>query len=436
MYSIPMQMLLILVLVIVNGVLAMSEAAFVAARKARLKGWANEGNAKAAAALELANTPNLFLSTAQIGITAVGILSGAIGGTTIAKTLAIQLGQISWLAPYSEAVAVAIVVICITYLSLVIGELVPKRLALHSSERIACAVAGPMRTLSRITSPIIHLLSLSTEFVLRAFGVLTSAEPPVTEGEIKVLIEQATQAGVFEETEQDMLEGVFRLNDRRIGALMTPRTDIAWLSIDDTVDEIRHLVSSERHNLFPVCQGDLDNVLGVVRAKDLLVTSLASQSIDLKEALHAPIFIPESTLASNVLELFKKSELHLALVIDEYGGLQGMVTINDILEEIVGDIEMDRPQAVQRQDGTWLFDGMLPVHDFKEILRIKSLPGEEREHYQTLGGFIMMRLGRVPAVTDSFQWGGLRFEVMDVDGRRVDKVLVVQVGPDTTSSDT
>ncbi len=429
MSDLTFEIIFIILLIIANGVFAMSEIAIVSARKARLQQWVNEGNVKARVALELASSPNRLLSTVQIGITLIGILAGVFGGATIAEKLAVRLGSIPLLAPYSGAIALGIVVLGITYLTLVIGELVPKRLALHNAERIACTVAAPMRVLSRIASPAVHLLSISTDTVLRILGIRPVAEPPVTEEEINILIEQGMKAGAFEEAEKDMVEHVFRLGDLRAGALMTPRTEIFWIDIDDSPEEIRKKIVESDHSRFPVCQGSLDNVLGIVQVKDLLSRNMAGKLTDLKSSLRRPLFVPESTHALKVLELFKQSGIHISLVTDEYGSIQGLVTLNDILEEIVGEIpsieERAEPLAVQREDGSWLLDGMLPAADLKEIFQIKKLPGEGI--YQTLGGFVLMQMGRIPSVGNHFEWGGLRFEVVDMDKNRVDKVLVMPV---------
>ena len=418
------ELLIILTLMIVNGLFAMSEMAVVSARKARLQQWAQEGNPKARSALEMANTPGRFLPTVQIGITLVSMLAGAFSGATLAERLSEPLSRLPWLATYSKAVSVVIVVVGITYLSLVIGELAPKRLALQNPERIACAVAGPMQQLSTLTGPLVRLLSASSGLVLRLLGIPPSPDLPVTEEEIKVLLEQATRAGVFEAAEQDMVEGVFRLTNRRVSALMTPRTEIAWLDVDDTLDEIQRKVADAPHARYPVCRGNLDDVLGVVRIRDVLLHALTCQPVDLKALLLSPLFVPESTLASRALELLKQSGVRMALIVDEHGSLQGLLTINDIVEEIVGDIEADRPRALARKDNSWLVDGRLPIYEFKALFGLRSLPGEERDNYQTLGGFIMMQLGRIPAAGDHFRWGGLYFEVLGMDGRRVDKVLV------------
>jgi putative hemolysin len=427
MSDITFQIIFIIFLTIANGVFSMSEIAIVSARKARLQQWVNEGDAKASVALDLANSPNRLLSTVQIGITLIGIVAGVLGGATIAEELSARMSSIPLFAPYSEAIALGMVVLGITYLTLVIGELVPKRLALHNAERIACTVAAPMRMLSRIASPVVHLLSISTDAVLRILGIRPIAEPPVTEEEINILIEQGMKAGTFEKAERDMVEHVFRLGDLRAGALMTPRTEIVWLDIDDSPEEIRRKITDSGHSRFPVGQGSLDNILGIVQVKDMLGRNMAGKPADLKASLRRPLFVPESTHALKVLELFKQSGIHISLVVDEYGSIQGLVTLNDILEEVVGDIpsveELEEPLAVQREDGSWLLDGMLPVNDFKEIFDIKEMPGEGI--YQTLGGFVLMHVGRIPAVGNHFEWGGLRLEVVDMDKNRIDKVLVM-----------
>jgi putative hemolysin len=415
----------IFLLTIANGVFAMSEAAVISARKAKLQQQANQGNARAQAALNLANEPSRFLSTVQIGITLIGIFSGAIGQATLSANLALWLNKIPLLAPYSEPLSTLLVVLGLTYLSLVVGELVPKRLALNNPERIAGLVAGPMQLLSIIALPVVKLLSFSTENLVRLLGVRPSDEPPITEEEIKVLLEQGTLAGIFEEAEQNMVSAVFRLHDQRAGDLMTPRPDIIWLDLDDEPANIIETITHHPYSRFPVSQGDLDNVVGVVQAKDLLSHSLTGQPLDLPACLKPALFIPESVEISTALELFKKSDLPQALVLDEYGGTQGLVTLTDIMEALVGGVEADQPQAVQREDGSWLLDGGLDVDQFKELFEIGALPDEERGYYQTLGGLVMMCLGRIPTVGDHFNWRNLRFEVMDMDGKRVDKVLVM-----------
>ncbi len=442
MSSITFEILIILVLIIANGVFSMSEMAIVSARKVRLQQLANQGDAKARAALKLAESPNHFLSTVQVGISLIGILTGAFGGATIANRLAVYVKLVPLLAPYSEPISFGIVVLIITYLSLIVGELVPKRLALNNPERIASNVAIPMRALSAIASPMVYLLSASTDLILRVLGITASTDPQVTEEEIKILIEQGTEAGTFEEAEQDMVERVFRLGDRPVSYLMTPRPDIVWLDLDDSPEENRQKMVDSAYSRYPVCQGGLDNVLGVIPVTDLLARSFRGEPLDLTIGLRQPVFVPESTRGLKVLELFKQTITHMALVVDEYGVIQGLVTLNDIMSEIVGDVPstdgQDQPQAVQREDGSWLLDGMLPVEEFLELFGMEEWESDERGSYQTLGGFVITHLGRIPAAADHFEWQSMRIEVMDMDGNRVDKVLVVPKGNkslDTTKPD-
>jgi magnesium and cobalt exporter, CNNM family len=422
------ELALVILLILANGVFAMSETAFVSARRVRLQQWANEGNAKAAAALEFVNSPNRLLSTVQLGITLIGILAGAFGGATIAGALAEKIHAIAWLAPYSDALALALVVIAITYLSLVIGELVPKRIALNNPERIAMVMVRTMQVLSAISSPFIRLLSLSTEGILRLIGLRPSSEPPITEEEINVLIEEGTQIGTFEAAEQDMIERIFRLGDRRVSALMTHRPDIIWLDVNDPLLDITQTIRESTYSRFPVCDGSLDNVLGMLHVKDLLLQYMVGQPLDLKAALQTPLYVIDNTSTLKVLELFKQTGQQAALVIQEYGDIEGLITLNDILEAIVGDIssldDLDHPQVVQREDGSWLLDGMLPIDELKDILHVRTLPEESSGDYETLAGFMLTELGRIPAPADHFEWDRFRFEVMDMDGRRIDKVLV------------
>ena len=442
MSSTTFEILIILVLIIANGVFSMSEMAIVSARKVRLQQLANQGDPKAKAALKLAESPNHFLSTVQVGISLIGILTGAFGGATLANRVAVYIKRVPLLAPYSDPLSFGIVVLIITYFSLIVGELVPKRLALNNPERIASIVAIPMQALAAIASPVVYLLSASTDLILRVLGITASTEPQVTEEEIKILIEQGTEAGTFEEAEQDMVERVFRLGDRPVSYLMTPRPDIVWLDLEDSAEENRQKMVDSAYSRYPVCQGGLDNVLGVIPVTDLLARSFRGEPLDLTVGLRQPVFVPESTRGLKVLELFKQTITHMALVVDEYGVIQGLVTLNDIMSEIVGDVPstdgQDQPQAVQREDGSWLLDGMLPVEDFLELFGMEEWQSEERGSYQTLGGFVITNLGRIPAAADYFEWQSMRIEVMDMDGNRVDKVLVVPKGnksSDTTKSD-
>lgn len=416
------EFLFIAFLIAMNNILAMTEAALLSVRKARLQQRVNEGDKKAAIVLRLVENPNQFLSVIQIGITLIDVLTGALTGATLAVVLTRQFEKFPALAPYSESIGLAIGVLIITYFSIILGELVPKRLALQNPEKVASRFALPMLLFTRILSPIVRFLSFSTEVVLRLIGIRPTNEPPITEEEIHVLLDQGTQAGVFEEAEQDMVAGVFRLNDRRVYSLMTPRTEIIWMDVRDDTQEILKKLAEGPYSRFPVCQGSLDNVLGIVKARELLTRSLAGEAIHLKECLSPALFIPETTFASRALEIFKESDKELVLVIDEYGGVTGLLTINDVIEEIVGDIETGEPQITQRQDGSWLLDGMLDIDEFKELFDLGLLPSEA--DYETLAGFVMASLGKIPHAADQFEWEGLRFEVVDMDARRVDKVLV------------
>ena len=396
-------------------------------RKARLQQRVNEGDKRANTVLHLLENPNLFLATVQIGITLVGVFVGAVGGATLSKPLGELLARVPWLANYADSVALGIVVIAITFVSIVLGELVPKRIALHNPERIASTLAAPMIVVSKLFKPFVWLLGRITDFVLKIMGVEPGTEPPVTEEEIHLLIDQGTQAGVFEESEQDMVEGVFSLGDQRVYSLMTPRPDVVWLDVDDSLEDIRQKISECNFSRFPVRQGSLDMIVGIVKARDLLMRSLNDEPIVLKDLLKPAFFVPETMFASKALEIYKEKGTDMLLVIDEFGALQGLLTINDILEEIVGAMEIEEPQATQRQDGSWLLDGMLEVDEFKEIFDLPLLPHEAE--YETLSGFVMMSLGRMPQPADRFEWHGLKFEVMDMDGRRVDKVLVTTLPP-------
>jgi len=420
--SVSVEIFIIFLFIVINGVFVMSEMAIASSRQARLQQRINDGDKRADAALKLNQEPNMFLATVQIGITLISVLTGAVGGATFAEPLAKILERLSFLGTYADSISLGIVVVSITVVSIVIGELLPKRIALHNPELIASTLAGPMIFVSKVFTPIVWLFSRITDGFLRLLGVIPGTEPPVTEEEIQLLIAQGTEAGVFEEAEHDMVEGGFSLGDQRVYSLMTPRTDIVWLDIDDTMDEIREKIAENDLSRFPVRQDTLDVILGIVKARDLLVPSLAGEPIQLKELLKPAFFIPETMFASKALEILKEKGTDILLVIDEFGGLQGLLTINDILEEIVGEMEIDEPQAMQRQDGSWLLDGMLEVDEFKEIFDLRTLPHEDE--YETLSGFVMMSLGRVPQTTDHFEWNSYNFEVIDMDGRRVDKVLV------------
>lgn len=429
--SILTEVIIVLILLVANGLFSMSELAIVSVRKARLQRRAEQGDKQARQALQLAEAPNEFLATVQVGITLVGILAGAFGGATIAEKLAPSLKQLPALAPYAESIAFGLVVLVITYLSLVIGELLPKQLALNHTEAIARAMAGPMLGLSKLAAPLVYLLSGSTTLLLRLFGVKPSNDPEITEDEIRILLKQGAQTGEVEAAEHQMVENIFHLGDQRVRTLMTPRVDIIWLEADEAPEQWREKLKTGGFSRYPVGQGNADNIIGVVRAKDLLAEFLSGRTPDLKSSLRRPLFVPESTPSWKVLEMFKQNGTHLAIIVDEHGGTEGLITHHDLLAAIVGEIEPiltedDKP-AIQRPDGSWLLDGALTVREFKELLDLHTLPGEATGDYDTLGGFMLFQMGRVPAPADAFEYGSLRFEVLDMDRRRIDKVLVRRV---------
>ncbi len=423
--TVGLEIVIIVLLVLGNGVLAMAEAAMISARRARLERRAQDGDRGARVALDVGAEPGRFLSALQIGITLVGILAGAFGGATLAEQLAARLARFPALAPYAEGIGIAAVVLGITYLSLIVGELVPKQLALHAPEAVAARVARPLRLLSRLAAPAVHLLDLSSRSILRLLGVRPGAETPISEEELKILLEQGTQAGVFEAAERDMVRRVLHLGERRVGDLVTHRSQVVGLDLEDPPEVNREKIAGSGHSRFPVYEGSLDRVVGMVSVKSLWAGA-AGGPLDLRRAMTEPLFLPESLPALKAVERFRASGRQSALVFDEYGGLEGLVTLNDVLQAIVGDLptrEEPEPPAVRRDDGSWLFDGGLPLDELGRLLGLRPGETEELEEFQTLGGFVMGWSGRVPAVGDHFTWRGWRFEVVDMDGRRVDKVL-------------
>lgn len=421
-----MEFLIIFALILFNGLFAMSEIAVVSSRRSKLQQRADGGDTRARAVLELIESPSRFLSTVQVGITLISILAGAYGGTTVAKGLEPLIGVLPWLAPYKTEIAFALVVLAITYLSLVVGELAPKRLAMRSPERIASLVALPVRYIAVFLAPLVWLLTHSTDALLKLFGRPGAHEPPVTEEEIRVLMHEGTRAGVFEEAEQDIVHSVLSLGDRQVDSLMTPRPDVVWLDLEDTIEETQRKITESPHARFPVAEGSLDTVKGVVRARDLVLLGGKLTKEALTALLQPPLYVPGNLSAFQLLEQFKKSRTHMALVIDEYGGLQGIVTLHDILEAILGDLPgaeaEEEPWVLKREDGSYLIDGALPIEEFKELFELNRLPEEEK--YRTLGGLVLAELGRIPTAGESFTFEGLTIEVVDMDANRIDKVLV------------
>jgi putative hemolysin len=426
-----LEIFIILVLILLNGVFALSEFAIISAKKARLRQRADGGDTRAAAALELVNEPTQFLSTVQIGITLVGIFAGAFGGATVAEGLSAYLKEFPVLAPYSYLLSILLVVLVITYFTLIFGELVPKRLALNNAENIASLVAKPMRVLSFITAPLVIILSYSTDAVLRVMRFREVAEPSLTEEEIKIMLAESTEAGVFEKAELSMVEGVFDLGDSRVESLMTHRSDVIALDLDDPVDvNLQKMIRSGRSH-FPVYERDLDTIIGMVSVKDVLARMVDGGIPDIRASVTKPHFVPEAIKVLKLLESFKETGVHIALVTDEYGSIQGIISLHDILEAIVGDVRslgepVDMPVVV-REDGSWLINGDTPVEDLRHVLSQTSFPGEEQGHYRTIAGLILFILERIPKTGDYFEVNGLRYEVVDMDGNRIDKVLVTRV---------
>jgi putative hemolysin len=423
--------LIILVLFFFNAIFAMYEIAMVAARETRLEQRVDEGSQGAKDALFLLADPNQqYLSTVQIMITLIDTLAGGIGGALLARPLAELLNNVAWMAPYADTVALIVVVVIITYFSIVLGELIPKRLAVSKPENVVTSLSPFIRFLTKVFRPLTKLLSSSTNIGLKIFRINTDMGPTITEDEIKNYIEQGRDIGLIEESEREMVSGIFRLGDRRVEALMTPRLEMAWIDINDPMEKIwQHLLATP-HSRIPVADGDLDNILGYIQIRELIGTTNQDPNLDLREFVKEPIFLPENMAALKALDNFQTSGVHLAIVVDEFGGITGMVTDYDILEAIVGEIPEDGSDtdylAFQREDGSWLFDGLIVIDQLREILDISAIPGEEKGMFQTLSGFVMSQLGRIPKTGAKFIFENYTFEVVDMDGRRVDRVLVSQ----------
>ncbi|MDE2584368.1 MAG: HlyC/CorC family transporter, partial [Betaproteobacteria bacterium] len=420
---------IVLLLILLNGVFAMSEIAVVSSRQARLQRLAEDGSLGAEAALKLHNEPTRFLSTIQVGITSIAILSGAIGEAALADPVARWLSQFNLPGESARIIALSITVVLLTYLSVVIGELVPKQLALLSPEGIASLMARPMGWLSRLTAPLVWLFSASTAAILRVFGARPSDEPPVTDDEIKVLMGQGAEAGVFHESEREIVSNVLRLDEQRVAAIMTPRKDMYLVDLAEPELEVRRQVAESPYARVVVCRNGLDNVVGVLQRGDLLKPVLENAPFDVERVLRPPVYVPESVTTTHLLESLRRNRSQFALVIDEYGEVQGLVTLNDVLEAIVGDVPSQdddgEQDVVEREDGSLLMDGGVGVERLKAVLELKDvLPGEEENAFHTLGGLMMHQLGRVPLEADHFVLAGWRFEVVDMDKNRVDKVLV------------
>jgi putative hemolysin len=427
--------LIILFLILLNGVFAMSELALVSAKRMRLEKSAGEGSRGARAALDLADEPSHFLSTVQVGITLISIFNGAFGEASLVAELVPRLKEIPAIAPYAYQVALGLVVVCITFASIILGELVPKRIAMAYPEAMATLIAPPLRVLSGIMLPFVKILSLATEAIVRLIGIGRHKEAAPTEEDITGMIKESTEAGVFEKTEYDIVSRALRLDDQHLKSLMTPRVDLTLVDLDIPREDNLARIACSRYSRMPVCRGDRSRIIGYVHCRDLLAQALRARSIDaidIEAAVQEILYVPETVSAMALLELFKKNKAELALIVDEYGDIQGMVTLTDVMSALVGDVsvigEEDENDAVQREDGSWLLDGGVALDRFRDVMGTSlRFPDEENGAYHTLAGFVLYQLGYIPKITDTVQWGEYRFEVVDMDGNRIDQVLVTHV---------
>lgn len=415
-----------------NAIFAMYEIAMVSARKVRLEQRVAEGKKGAAYALELLKDPNQeYLSAIQIMITMIDTLAGGIGGAVISQPLAELMKKVSWLSPVADTLALLIVVVFITYFSIVLGELIPKRIAVSEPENVVTALSPLVRTLTRIMKPLTRLLSGSTNLGLRVLRIELSPEPSITEEDVKGFIEEGRQTGVFDQAEQEMVDGVFRLTERRIDALMTPHTELHWINLEDEPDEIIRDIKGSPYSRMPVAEGDLDRTIGMLHIKDLVGVDIYAPDFSVRNHIREALFLPGNMQAVKAFETFREKAVHQALVMDEFGGVLGLVTLYDVLESIVGAIPMDEfdlnQDVVLRPDGSWSFDGLLPIDVLKDLLKVEQFPEEDTADFQTLSGFIMNQMGRIPKVGQSFIWEQFSFEVLDMDGFRVDRVLVTDL---------
>ncbi len=429
------EIILLFVLILINGLFSMTEMAVVSSRRARLQASLEDGDRRAKTVLDLLDSPNDFFSTIQIAITLIGVITGAVGAQTFSPYLVDVLVKVPFLKGIAQPLSVLLISSLITYFSLVIGELIPKRIATNNPEKIAMTMCGPIRVLSKIFLPVVRILSFSTETGLKIIGIKEVEESAVSEDEIKVMIEQGKQDGVFEENEQDIVESVFRLSDQTVDALMTPRTELDWIDLEAPVEESLKEIADSTYHYFPLVRGNPDNVVGVISSKALLDAYIRGSDIDLEKIAEPPLFVPESKPALSLLDDLKASESNFAVVLDEYGGFSGMITPYDLLNELVGDVTNigeepnDEEDVLVRDDGSWSFDGMIDIEEFKETIGVKELPDEARIGYQTLAGFILSQTGSIPAAGYSFDWTDFHFEIVDMDGLRIDRVFVNRIEP-------
>ena len=419
-----MEIIILLVLIFVNGLFVMSEIALVSARKSRLEHLSEKGDLKAKKALDLSNSPEKFLSAAQIGITLIAIFTGVYSGEKFSEDLQPYLEKISFLKQYAAGLSTTLIVMLVTFLSIIFGELIPKQLGLLRAEKIARVVAAPMNAFATITHPIVWLLNKISVLFFRIFNIKKSKDDAITEEEIKTLIVEGTEAGTIDEAEQEIIERVFHLGDRSITSLMTHRSDIIWFNLDDNEEKIKEKIFQEPHSAYPICDGSIDNIKGVVSIKDLYISP---DNTLFRDIMVPALFIPENNSPYQVMEKFKESKIHSAFLVDEYGSILGLLTLNDILEAIVGDIpQTDVPdyEIRKRDDGTYLVDGQIPFYDFLGHFEKADWMNEEEHDFDTLAGFVLHELERIPSTGDKIEWKGFKVEVVDMDGHRIDKLLV------------
>ena len=437
--------LIILVLILLNGVFAMSELALVSAKRMRLERRAEEGSHGARTAIALADDPSHFLSTVQVGITLIGIFTGAFGEASLVSRLTPQIEAVGPLAPYAYEIALFIVVLSITFVSIVLGELVPKSIAMRYPEAMATLIAPPLNLLSKIMAPFVKVLSLTTEAIVRLFGIHDAKEEAPTEEDITGMFKEGTDAGLFEKTEYDIVSRALRLDDRHLKALMTPRVDLVMIDLDAERQDALELITCHTYSRFPVYRGDRAQILGYVKVRDLLAQSVrhgSLEAVNIEAAVQDILFVPETVSAMVLLELFKKNRAELALIVDEYGDIQGMVTLSDVMSALVGDVtvigEEHDPDAVQRQDGSWLLDGGVDLDRFRDLMNAAvRFPDEELGAYHTLAGFVLYQFGYIPKTSEFFEWDGYRIEVVDMDGNRIDRILVQQLpAPEPVAEET
>lgn len=428
------EIIIMALLIIANGILSMSELAIVSSRKVKLQKMEQEGNKNATRVLKLMKDPNQFLSTVQIGITLIGIFTGAFGGSTLSE----PLGQfLAPYLPYSYQISLIAVVIITTYFSLIIGELVPKRIALNNPERMAVKTAKMMRFISKVCGPLVTILSKSTNGVLKVMGIKATEKNVVTEDEVKLLIEEGIEDGTIEKEEENIIKRVFRLDAQKVDMIMTPRNEMVWLDLEDDDAENKEKIINSKRSIFPVAEDELDDFMGVVQAKDILSAIFSGENLDIKANLKEPLVVPENLPSMELLKQFKENReyVHMALIVDEFGSVVGLITLNDLLEGIVGDIpgidEIDDPTATKRKDGSWLIDGRLSIDNFKELFDIEEeeMPQEIKDGFTTIAGFILSYIGKIPETGEEFQWYKFCFEIVDMDGNHIDKILVKEVEP-------